>query len=292
MPETPSAASTYLVALANRIAVPYGALSQAKAILLTGSASEGLSDQFSDIDMSIYYDVLPSDDDLATARQHNGGSERLWLIGDRNDDSFAEAYLVHGVECQIGHTTVAAWQRDIAQVLEQLDVTSPLQKALDGTLHGIALYGAPLIQQWQARLADYPDALVEAMVAHYLSFFPIWYLEERFTTRDASLWRQQILVETAQHILGVLAGLNRLYYSTFQFKRMRRFIAQMPIVPPRLADRLEQLFVLDPPAAIAQLETLVGETVGLVEQHIPQVDTSRVRARLGRRQQPWQPVDT
>jgi hypothetical protein len=81
MSDTPSTASTYLVALARRIAVPYSALSQAKAILLTGSASEGLSDQFSDIDMSIYYDVFPSDDDLATARQHNGSERRQFRRG-------------------------------------------------------------------------------------------------------------------------------------------------------------------------------------------------------------------
>ena len=58
--------------------------------------------------------------------------------------------------------------------------------------------------------------------------------------------------------------------------------------PPALADRLEQIFMLDPAQAIARLETLVDETVTLVEQHMPQADTSRVRAQLHQRQQPWQ----
>ena len=287
----PTPASVYLSQLARRIAVPYRALPQARAILLTGSTAEGLSDYFSDIDMTVYYDALPTEDELAAARQRNGGSERVWQMGDRDEGSLAEAYLVHGVECQIGHATVAAWERDIGVVLEQLDVASPLQKALDGTLYGIALHGEPLIKAWQSRIAAYPDALAEAMVKHHLAFFPIWYLRERFETRDATLWRYQSFLEIAYNILGVLAGLNRRYYSTFQFKRMRRFIEHLAIAPPALAERIEQAFVADIDTPINTLEALVGETVALVEQHMPQIDTQRVRKRLGQRQQPWRPEE-
>jgi hypothetical protein len=80
--------------------------------------------------------------------------------------------------------------------------------------------------------------------------------------------------------------LNRLYYSTFQFKRMGKFIAQMEVAPDNFAARLESLFLHD--AAVAdRLEALVRETVDLVDLHMPQIDTSLAKQTLGWRQQPW-----
>ncbi len=280
-------ASSHLLVLARRIAAAYLTHAQPQAILLTGSAAENQSDCYSDIDTILYYDELPSEEALHAARQPNTGSDRLWVIGDRGEGAIVESYLVDGVECQFAHTTIAAWEKDIAAVLDKLEVATPNQKALSGLLHGIPLHGEALIRQWQARAADYSDALAQAMVEKYLAFSPIWYTRQRFITRDATLWLYQTLVESAQNILGVLAGLNRLYYSTFQFKRMRLFVDQMSIKPDDLADRLDSLFRLDAEPAINQLESLVADTVALVEKHKPQVDTSKVRQRLGQRQQPW-----
>lgn len=190
----------------------------------------------------------------------------------------------------MAHTTIAAWERDIALVLEQLDVETPIQKALSGMHEAIPLYGEPLIRQWQTRLANYPDALAEAMVRHNLTFSPLWVLQERLATRDGTIWRYQMLVDTAHHLIGVLAGLNRLYYSSFQFKRMHRFIAQMSIAPTNCADRLETLFHSDLASTATQLKALVQETVALVEQHMPQIDTARVHMMLEWPGQAWEPM--
>lgn len=43
--------------------------------------AQELCDEYCDIDMSIYYDELPSQEELQLARQQNQGSERLWVIG-------------------------------------------------------------------------------------------------------------------------------------------------------------------------------------------------------------------
>ncbi|MEM9769582.1 MAG: hypothetical protein AAF892_17100 [Cyanobacteria bacterium P01_D01_bin.71] len=280
--------SQHLLDLAKRNIKAYIANSKTKAAMVSGSVAEGLCDEYSDCDMSIYYDELPSEAELQLARQQNQGSERLWILGDRKDGGFAESYLVKGVECQFGHVTIAQWEEDISNILEGYDLQSPLMKAMSGTLIGIPLYGETLIQQWKAKIANYPDKLAQKMVRHYLKFFAIWGMWEKFAERDTTLWYYQILVESAQNLLGVLSGLNRLYYTTFQFKRMGRFIEQMEIAPENLAARLENLFNQKPSIAVNQLEALVLETVKLVEIHMPQVDTSSAKRRLGWRQQPWE----
>jgi len=127
--------SAYLVALARHIVQPYTLLPTIKAAMVTGSAAKGLSDNYSDLDLTFYYaDALPSEDALAAIRQQHGAAERKWLLGDRAENSFAEAYDLVGIEVQIGHTTIAAWEAAMDQVLVDLDCKSPLQKALEGTL--------------------------------------------------------------------------------------------------------------------------------------------------------------
>jgi hypothetical protein len=93
-----------------------------------------------------------------------------------------------------------------------------------------------------------------------------------------------------ENILGVLAGLNRAYYTPVQLKRTHQFVDRLRLAPPNLGRRLDDLLAADPVAAGEALEELVADTVDLVEQHMPGVDSSAVRGQLGARQRPWAPT--
>lgn len=281
--------SEYLIQLAEKITAPYTNLPTIKSVMITGSAAKGLSDDYSDIDMTMYYEEqLPDEEALDAIRTGLGGSERRWVIGDRSAGSFAEAYGLCGIEVQIGHTLIDKWEETITYVHSAEDVDTNAQKALEGTLACQALFGEALIDKWQAQIAAFPPELGKAMVEKNLQFFPVWGLEPHFRTRDATIWYYQILVETTQRLIGILAGLNQLYFTTFQFKRQRRFIEQMAIKPDNFAERLDWLFTAVLSDALPQLEALVSETIALVETHMPEADTSKAKARIGWRQEPWE----
>ena len=59
--------------------------------MITGSVAEGLCDEYSDCEMILYYDELPSEEELHLARQQNQGSEPLWSLGNLQDGSGAFA---------------------------------------------------------------------------------------------------------------------------------------------------------------------------------------------------------
>jgi hypothetical protein len=283
--------SEYLLNLAKRNVQAYLPLPQVRAAMVTGSVALGLSDHYSDIDMMIYYDALPSDDQLLSARLHNGGTELLWRVDNRTEGELMESYRVQGVECQIAHATIAAWERDMAIVLEQHDVKTPLHKALSGTLEAIPLYGTELINAWKDRIANYPPALAQAMVEQHLQFFPLWSVQPQLAARDAKLWHYQILTEASNNLLAIVAGLNRQYFTTFQFKRMQHFVTQLSIAPFDFASRLDRLFTAEFPAAALEMEALVGETIDLVAQHMPQIDVSNIRQKIGQRKPGWKFVE-
>jgi hypothetical protein len=287
--ESVTEASRYLAALAARVAAAYVAQTNPRAILLTGSAAEGVSDAFSDLDLIAYYDQLPTDDQLAAARALVQATD-VRPPSRGSAGARVEEYVLRGIECQVGHFTVASWERDLRSVLEEFTPATPAQKAITGLLDGVALHGEDLIGHWRARAAVYPEGLARATVEHHLRFFPLWLAAERWDARDATIFYHQGLVDTSLNLLGVLAGLNRRYYSTFQFKRLHRFAGKMRLAPARLADRLDALFALDPVSAGAALERLVDETATLVEAHMPTVDTTSARRHIGARQRPWIPA--
>ena len=282
-------ASQYLRVVAERVAATGVTHCPPRAILLTGSVAEGESDYYSHIDLITYHDELPSDEQLRAIREHIGLENVVDLGTSREEGEMGEQYRLRGVECQVIYVTLNAWEKQMAEVLEQHDPKTLTHKAIDGLLHGIALHGGDMIERWQARALDYPPGLARAMVEAYLNFFPLWRLQDWFAPRDATLWFNQVLVESSQNILGVLSGVNHLYYVPFQFKRAHRFISRMQVAPDQLAERLDALFNVPFAQAIAELERLVSETVTIVETHLPEVDTSRVRRSLGARRQPWQP---
>jgi hypothetical protein len=188
--------------------------------------------------------------------------------------------------------TFADLEADATKVLVDFDFegeSEPLQKVFDGLHNGLPLHGAGLIEDWRAKTRYTPE-LQRALVEKHWRFFPIWHYEEQLATRDALLWRHQVMVESAFRLLAVLAALNCVYFSTFELKQMRKLIARLELAPPRLAERIEALFGDE---AIAELEALLVDTQALLQTHMPDFDTSRAWHRYGRaltpgtRAEPW-----
>lgn len=265
---------------------PYQALPETRAILSIGSVSYEIVDEYSDVDIALYYEELPSEEALARCMNQNGVDKLNWCLGDRGEGYMIESYYVHGVECQFAHTTLAAMEREMNSVLVDLDTTTPFQKALSGVLAGQTICGDALIQQYKARAADYPEALRVAMVQKFFTFQPWWALEARLAVRDTKLWRASAMVEDAQNLLGALAGLNRLYYSTFQFKRMAAFVEHMDIKPNNLIERLNTVIDGGPDAPLI-LRQLVEETADLIEVNLPNANIEGARKALARTEHRW-----
>jgi Nucleotidyltransferase domain len=255
------------------------------AALLTGSVSTGQADEYSDIDLILYFDgKLPGDAAIDAVRVAAGGGEAI-PIGPRTELAYAIQFPVDGIQAQLAHETLASVEADIARVVDELDVDTPLQKALEGLHSGAALHGAATIERLRDR-AQYTDRLQRAMVETFWRFYPLWYVADQLERRDAVVWHYEVMAQSAYNLLGVLAGLNRVWFTTFQLKRMRALVDSFEIAPPMLGERIEALFSPDAPAAVAELEQLVGETRALACDCFPDLELPLVR-ELGTRHAPF-----
>lgn len=278
--ETPT---EHLRALARRIADVVVEEVAPRSVLLTGSAATGEADRYSDVDMIVYCDELPAEERIGAIVERLGGEDRKQIYP-RTEDEHGESFELGRIQCQLAFVTVRCADGEVERVLAGEELESPLQKAVEGILEGIPLHGPELIEGWRARAAAYPDSLRRAMIERHWRFFPLWYVERQVAARDAFLWRRQILVKAAFDLLAVLAALNRLYFTRFQLKRMRKLVGRMSLAPPDLANRLERLFDLEEPGH--ELERLVAETQALVAAELPDLEL-RLRRPVGARREPW-----
>ena len=198
-----------LLALAQRVAAVYTASEAARASAVLGSVARRQSDRFSDIDLAIYYETMPPDEEITAGRAALDGTN--WLRIFAVEDALADSFTVDGVECQVIHCTVAQIDADLRAVLDDYATEHEKHAVVGGILDALPLFGTEIIAGWQARAAAYPDALAQAVVRNHLRFWPSLVLKERVVPRDAPLFFHKALLDDAKNLLAVLSGLNRLY---------------------------------------------------------------------------------
>ena len=288
MADTSSAdPSRHLRELARRITDVYLRHMALSGAILTGSGARGDADRYSDLDLIMYAEEVPPAEAALAAQRELGAGPAVVLLA-HGPNGFLDQFPLGGVQCQVGVIPAADVDDELDGLLvEHEGLGTPVGKIATGLLEGIPLHGEELLGRWRARVADYPPGLREAMVKHWWRFFPLWYHEQALASRDAGLWRQEELVNAAYALIGTLAGVNRLYFARFEFKRQRAFLEKLSVAPARFADRLESLFALPPADAIAELGALVLETQAIVQRELPGIDVTLRRPPGGAQVEPW-----
>jgi predicted nucleotidyltransferase len=264
-------ASERLRSLARRIVSSYSGLGP-RAALLVGSAARGEADEYSDLDLLLYYDEMPGEAELEAVRRGLGARDLHFRFAD--DGSAADFFVLDGVQCQTAHELVSVFDREIERYCVELEASEELPKIVMGLFDGEPLLGEEQVDRWRAAAA-YTDELQRAELERRWSFFPWWYSEERLARRGATIWRNDVLVRSAYALVGTLAALNREWFSTFELKREREYLARLRIAPERFADRLLALFDLPERESVAELERLVAETAELVRDRFPDFHVDR-----------------
>lgn len=270
-------ASRRLLALARTNTACY-AHPNLRAVLLVGSVSRGEADGVSDIDMSCYYDVLPTAEEVEAGFEKTGGGERQMLFSDPNE-GFVEQYVVQNVVCQCGHVTLESIDKVLTEVIDKFDTGDDNLTILSGIVDGVPLLGEEHIAPWKTKAAAYPQELVQAVIRQNLRFYPLWIMERMIAGRGDTLFLYQALVEAEKNLVRIALALNR-RYPPHDFKRMDTLLGGLAIAPRDFSARLKTILREEPAIALNLLVSAIDETLALVDQHLPSVDTDPARKRL------------
>ena len=209
------------------------------------------------------------------------GGERFKLHQYAPGEVYLEQYRIGAAKMDVVHITLGWWERLVADVVERADTAPDKQELIDGFLNAVVFQGEAGYAAWRSRLLPYPGELAVRMVERHLFFYPPWVMREHDVARDDWLSFYSHLTAAVRNLLGIQAGLNRIYVSTEAAKRPTEIFRRMTIAPAELAGRVEALWLMDRSQVPDTLATLVSEVLDLVEKHLPQVDVGTARQRIG-----------
>jgi hypothetical protein len=252
------------------------------AMVFGSTAEDGLADSRSDIDMSLVFEQLPDEAELAAACRRAGGGAWDWHSGNLHEQGLAVSFRLDEIEVQVVYTDPRILQSDLDELLVEHKPDTLNHKIAEGLLKARPLIAPERVAAWRAKVESFPPQLADAMMRHYLKELTPWRWFGLLLQRDAELWCRQLLAEACYRLFGVLAGLNRCYYTTFQFKRAHRFAAGLALAPPQLADRVEALLVAPLAEAFTSLHALDGEVLALLAAHAPQIDLTAAHEKRTR----------
>lgn len=267
--------SAWRLAFARRYIEPYREHDGARMAVLGGSVAQGVADRWSDCDTIVYWDEVDSGW-LETPRAE--GAKRFTWLESFPGNAWIEQYRFGRLKADIAHVRLGWLDELIDGVLAGTDTDTTSLDVLRGVQESIVLFGEEQYEPIRARVQDYPHELRLAMVRNHLKLTPSWIYDGMGRDRGDLVVFYEHVLATMRSLVGVLAGLNRVYVAPDKLKRVGAVVGGMELVPADAARRLDALFDLPRERVKPELDDLVERTLELVEEHLPEVDTSRARS--------------
>jgi hypothetical protein len=258
-----------LKALAHRVAdaLPTAVVEE---VVLTGSVSRGVADQFSDVEMLIVTsEWLELEECFGFAE--TAGLEGLGTWGGQEGPARRVSGHRQGVPIEL-----IWWPRGYADAQIDLLLAGEMSATADALVHGVPLRTTGLLVAWQDRLRTYPPDLAAAQIERaalpWGGFAPAGVLT--LIRPGDRLALIEWILDGALGVLTIIFALNRTWQPTT--KRLAARVAPLAIKPVRLAQRIEEaLTEPDPRRALRVMSELQLETVRLAPSG-PNIDRARV----------------
>ena len=285
--------SGYRYRVAADIAATYAAEPEVVAVLLGGSTGRGHPDQFSDIELGIFWDNPPEYGRRHRLTEKAGGHDVRQFGFFEHEQAWYDEFFIgriadrpsSGVQVEIVHKLKSVMEEQIRRTIERPDPDLYLLNLLSAVAYGQPLSGQPIIDRWRDLTAAYPAPLARAVIEKYGQIDHFWrwsmYLE-----RGPNLpLLYQSWSEITRQLLHLLCAVNGIYY--FGFKWQHVVCNMLAIRPARLNERLTAVFARPPAEAAGMLKNLVEETYDIVAAAFPEIDVDRWRQIFAYERKPW-----
>jgi len=259
--------------IARQLAEQIRAFPGVQAIVVGGSVARGYADAYSDLELPIFWDDLPTD----VTRLALVAALRGEFLHGYDGPALEDQLLIDGFQVDLWHHTVAAEEAVFKAVLEDYSTDFGDSNFMDTIRACIPLYGDVIIQQWKQQAALYPEALALKNIQQHIVAFDAAQLAV-VAYRDNPTVFYTAISRLQEAMFLVLLALNRLYFPTFKW--MYQVLATMSLKPVDVEPRFRQAFRLPYADAVQDTTRLLHETLALVERLFPHLDTTAVARRL------------
>lgn len=213
-----------------------------REIALTGSVSRGVADDESDIELNFWTEAIPAAEEREQWLREVGAAE-LALDPDTGVDGTVWAICyVDGVQIEAGWQSIGRQQALVDELVGGHVLDHRRLMVAETILRAVPLRSEGRLAEWQSRLADYPDALRDRLIAatvHRWSWPPF---HHALAARGESLAVTSRLLADVHAVLRILFALNRQWEPDWKWLRHRA--GELAIAPEQLVDRIDEIFFM------------------------------------------------
>jgi len=227
--------------------------------VLTGSASRGVADKYSDIEMMFYVDALPAREDREMWLQSAKALDIVFDAESLGDSEVWAAFYISDIAVEAGWRIITEHEKDLDAIVEGKVVAhGPLTLAWI-TTHAVSLRSIGHLPRWQQKLSQYPEVLPQKIID---SINEYWTVPQGFAVRWALLARDEPMILThrllaeIQFVLRILFAINHQWEP--DWKWLRSEVQRLTIKPERLIERIHDIF------SMAQSEQTVADVLMLI----------------------------
>lgn len=147
---------------ASEIAKIYEQNSKVEAVLLGGSVSRNWHDEYSDIELFVFWKEAPTDAERkAPILKLNG---KIIDFYPYEDEEWSETYITQGVKLEISNFLTDTINKVINDVIISYDTDLDKQCIVAAVYNGIPLSGDIVINRMKEKVRHYPNELSVAMI--------------------------------------------------------------------------------------------------------------------------------
>jgi predicted nucleotidyltransferase len=263
----PNPHSKWRIDFAQHLAKRLATFEGMKAIVIAGSVARDYADEYSDIEIPIYWDPLPND----ATRHAIVAALNAKFLYPYNGPAREDQLLIDGIQVDLWHVSTMHEEKIFATVLQEHLFDLSTLNALDTIRLCIPLYGHELVQKWKLQAGEYPDGLAEKIIRKHLASFSIGELFT-YAQRDNPTAFYSQLSFLQQEAFLILLALNQRYFPTFKW--IYRTLESMQIKPGAIERRFRQAYEVPYMEAVEDTQSILEETIALVEKQFPQIETA------------------
>jgi Domain of unknown function (DUF4037) len=253
-------------------------------IIISGSVSKGLADQYSDIEQVFYVQELPDIHERDTWLRQLGATDIIHDDAPIADGSVWSTFRFKDCWIEAGWQTIQAHEELLHQILTGQVLDHARLILADMTVHAISLRSQGLLTQWQEELAAYPPALAHILISEATEY---WRFPHLLTARRATIHRNdplkltEFLVSDLHRLLRILFAFNQRWEP--EWKWIGDITNSLEVKPEHLIESITRIFSEKSPAErLSVCFQLIYDTLILLP---PQYDINQtlnaVRTSLG-----------
>ncbi|WP_345239346.1 DUF4037 domain-containing protein [Pontibacillus salipaludis] len=260
--------------LASDIANIYEQNPKVEVVLLGGSVSRNWQDEYSDIELFVFWKGAPTDEERKVPILKLNGN--IIDFHPFEDEEWSETYITQGVKLEISNFLTETINQVISDVIISYDTDLEKQCIVAAVYNGVTLSGDIVTNSLKEKVSKYPYELSMAMVKENIFLGNRWNNREALLERKDWLMLYKVIVDVQTKLMGILFGLNRQFVHHPAFKWQKHTLNSMEITPVSITTRLESILLDEPKISIRKLEVIVEEMYELVQSELPQIDLSFV----------------